>query len=168
LKKKNYGWHLPTDDTLKNSLNFKPNKSINNDQLIANLQSKNLKMVAIDGDGNCQFASVADQLHQIEIFRTAATLRKEAVSLIANSPLIELVDHNERANFVPEMSKDGVWGNMVTLIAMAINYRCNIKIITGDIKYDSTLYPNDFGYPPTTLTLTIGYLVGLHYCSTSH
>jgi len=124
------------------------------DMLEERLKAVGMKMKReILGDGNCQFAAISDQLTDslnfTDNYREVAVdwLRKNREKKLANGAKIQ--DYNwEFDNFdayCNQLAKKGVWGDHVSLIALAESLRIKIVIIsnvqcTGN-NYVTTVIP---------------------------
>lgn len=154
-----------------------------------------LQIIENKGAGNCQFYAVADQLvyHNPNVPLKHDDLRKQtAVWLkdhadtpvvwtplfsfshnvplqpsIGNTPLraIKLDPEPDWAAFANKMAKDGTWGELVTLIAMAEITHQRIVVIANDPKYDVAIVPSTYNPAQPTPALIIGYLFEWHYVS---
>ncbi|KAG1650241.1 OTU domain-containing protein [Nymphon striatum] len=74
------------------------------------------------GDGNCQFAALSDQLGNVGIFSSSATLREEIVNDLIDRPLNQagvhlrnFVDNNDFDQYVYRMKRTGTYGDHITL-----------------------------------------------------
>lgn len=81
----------------------------------------------IPGDGNCQFASISDQL--FDNIDHAKELREQAVDWMRKHKDWKLPENNAKLSdfscdmewdeFCDHMAKSGIWGNHLTLLALA-------------------------------------------------
>ena len=89
----------------------------------------------IVGDGNCQFAALADQLYRNVSY--ARTVRTVCVDwLVANGDLVmengatlhDFVHDRSWSSYCEEMYADGTWGDHLTIYAAAHAFDCQIFI----------------------------------------
>ena len=110
------------------------------------LKHYGLKEKKVRGDGNCQFRSLSDQL-----FGTPdrhEEVRRMAISQLKNkSDLYKPYIPEDYDEYVDKMSKDGEWGDHVTLQAAADIYGKRICVLSSyktsfiiDIKPQKTLH----------------------------
>ena len=73
------------------------------------------------GDGNCQFATIADQLPILRIHMSPDTLRAEIVRDFLRNPysaagvhLLEYVDNNDWLRYTNAMRNEGTYGDHIT------------------------------------------------------
>ena len=93
------------------------------------------------GDGDCQFAAIADQLQLINITGNISTsvLRAQAVSYLANTPCLgnqntttwfaSLVQET-RGSYLDWMAERGSYGDQITLQAISEHYNVQILILS--------------------------------------
>ena len=93
------------------------------------------------GDGDCQFAAIADQLQLINITGniSASVLRAQAVSYLANTPCLgnqntttwfaSLVQET-RGSYLDRMAERGSYGDQITLQAISEHYNVQILILS--------------------------------------
>uniref|UniRef100_A0A6B2LP84 OTU domain-containing protein n=1 Tax=Arcella intermedia TaxID=1963864 RepID=A0A6B2LP84_9EUKA len=95
----------------------------------------------ISGDGNCQFASVADQLfndpsrhHEIRK-KAVAWLRKNKTYKLPNDTTLQDYLQTEFFPTWPDycdyMDQEGIWGDHLTLVAVAEAYALKIVVISS-------------------------------------
>ena len=90
------------------------------------------------GDGNCQFAGLANHLSVLGIFRSQETLPEEIVLYLAENPLdvdgfvlLELVPKfNLQENYLQYMARSNTFGDQLTLYAAANLFNINIHVIS--------------------------------------
>ncbi|KAF3513935.1 hypothetical protein F2Q69_00000464, partial [Brassica cretica] len=137
----------------------------------------------IKSDGNCQFSSLADQLFRCPEYHEK--VRERIVKQLKTCPktyreFVEMDSSKKRANDLPKdyseyvknMSKNGVWGDSVTLQAAAdtlneqvfiVQFGVKIVVITSEKEVPS------MEIVPKSLTLErvvyLSHLVGVHYNS---
>jgi len=131
----------------------------------------------IKGDGNCQFASCADQLFNDP--EKYDEVRKEAVDWLLvnkdyklpNSTTFEDYLQTEFfpcwEDYIEHMSQDGIWGDHFTLLAIAEVYKTKIVVVSSmvvepGIDPFTIIIPKHF-----TKTIYISHLHELHYSSLS-
>lgn len=126
-------------------------------------------------DGNCLFVSVADQLAAIDLHVTAKKLRTEAVGwlrdhgdfVLNNGETIKKFVGPKPAdwrNYLANLGKEGVWGDHLTIIALASIYRLRVKIISSSDgpRYITTVVPVD---DMVDKTILLAHLAEFHYDS---
>ncbi|KAK4765811.1 hypothetical protein SAY87_007453 [Trapa incisa] len=100
------------------------------ERLSQRLQLYDLVEHKVDGDGNCQFRALSDQLHQTPDHHES--VRQEIVNqLRANSKFYEGYVPMEYDEYLSKMSRNGEWGDHVTLQAAADVYGVKILVITS-------------------------------------
>lgn len=104
----------------------------NRDGLENRLDAFGMKMKVMEGDGNCQFRSIAfnlfgDQVHHA-IARKAAVehmqKHKDFFSMFFESG-------SEFKSYVKDMSKNRTWGDELTLRAVVEAYSCEAHVVTS-------------------------------------
>jgi len=92
----------------------------------------------IPGDGNCQFASISDQLY--DNLDHAANIRDNAVNWLLqnrdwklpNGAVISEFAHDQSWDeFCGELSRSGIWGNHLTLVAVSEYIGAGITVISS-------------------------------------
>ena len=94
------------------------------------LEERGLRENEVDGDGNCQFRAIADQLYSSS--DRYAEVRTDIVEHLRSNP-------SRYSAFVPEsydayienMGRDGTWGDHVTLQAASNLYGLEIRVYTS-------------------------------------
>ena len=90
------------------------------------------------GDGNCQFAALANQLSALGIFRSEESLRKEIVGYLEENPvdnegfpLLELVpEFNSWEDYLQYMARSHTFGDQITLFAAANLFNVNVHVVS--------------------------------------
>ena len=90
------------------------------------------------GDGNCQFAALANEMSALGIFRSQETLRKEIVQYLEENPLdvdrfplLELVpEFNSWEDYLQYMAQSNTFGDQLKLYAAANLFNINIHVIS--------------------------------------
>ena len=101
--------------------------------------------VIVPGDGNCQFAAISDQLY--DDFSHALSLRKMAVDWLSrnrnmdvgNNEPIHCFVHMDFDEYLEEMSRPGIWGDHLTLVAISEMLHIKISIISS-VENDSSFF----------------------------
>lgn len=93
----------------------------------------------IPEDGNCQFASVSDQLYGD--INSAFQLRQQACEWILNNQNCVLPNGSSLKNYIydfesveafcQDMARNGIWGNHLTLVALANSLQRKIVILSS-------------------------------------
>ncbi|CAH8303571.1 unnamed protein product [Eruca vesicaria subsp. sativa] len=128
----------------------------------------------IKSDGNCQFSSISDQLFKspdyhekvreriVKQLKTCPKLYKEFVGMDSSKKRTNDLP-KDYSEYVKNMSKNGVWGDSVTLQAAADTFGVKIVVITSEKEVPS------MEIVPKSLTLErviyLSYLTGVHYNS---
>eukprot|EP01120_Amphizonella_sp_Union-15-10_P002403 TRINITY_DN12600_c0_g1_i1.p1 TRINITY_DN12600_c0_g1~~TRINITY_DN12600_c0_g1_i1.p1 ORF type:complete len:150 (+),score=35.78 TRINITY_DN12600_c0_g1_i1:3-452(+) len=126
----------------------------------------------IPGDGNCQMSSISDQIYGD--IQHAKYVREKAVSWLRKNPNWLLPNGAQMKDFVHdktweeycnEISKDGIWGDHLTLVAIAEVFGANIQVISsvsGD-NYTTQITPRITLIQNKTLLLS--HYAEFHYGS---
>ena len=139
--------------------------------LTTNLAKQGRVFKQVGGGGNCQFLAVEDQL-QNECDRqvTSQELRAASVQWIGEQsddimPFLIGLSGMTMENYLKELATPGVWGDQLTLLAMANSQSVNIQMISAQGSDFNRSYPDDqnLGWP----TIYIGYYLDQHYVSTT-
>lgn len=119
-------------------------------------------------DGNYQFAAMADQLANLGIFRSPATLREEIVSDLAANPfavdgtsLSCFVDGNWD-DYINHMGEAGTFGDHITLQRAAQMFHTQFLIVsTLGMDATSIVSPTEI-YHEEMPTLVLGHIAEGH------
>ena len=139
--------------------------------LTTNLAKQGRVFKQVRGGGNCQFHAVEDQL-QNECDRqvTSQELRAASVQWIGEHsdefmPFLICLSGMTMEKYLKELATPGVWGDQLTLLAMANSQSVNIQMISAQGSDFNRSYPDDqiLGWP----TIYIGYYLDQHYVSTT-
>eukprot|EP01130_Rhizamoeba_saxonica_P000304 TRINITY_DN10282_c0_g1_i1.p1 TRINITY_DN10282_c0_g1~~TRINITY_DN10282_c0_g1_i1.p1 ORF type:complete len:168 (+),score=16.23 TRINITY_DN10282_c0_g1_i1:18-521(+) len=155
-------------------------KSTNQDILDTRLDLYSLQIkTQIPGDGNCQFASIADQIYNTH--HKHNKVRKQVIKWLKRNEHFQLENGTYLSEYLVKtkhchtwkqylkhMKKKGIWGDHLTLIAAAELYRVRIIIISSvdcdvvDVDPITEIVPrsgtwNDVVY--------LSHLHEFHYCS---
>jgi len=125
----------------------------------------------IPGDGNCQFASISDQLY--DDLDHAASVRSEAINWLLknrnwklpNGAHISDFAHDQSWDeFCSELSRSGIWGNHLTLVAVSENYGAGITVISSNEggNYIINIEPSKIKLPKRIL---LSHYAEYHYGS---
>lgn len=138
------------------------------DKLNENMLKLGLQEFQIKSDGNCQFSAVAHQLFS-NPERHTEIRRKVCHQLYEKADSYKDFCCNDETNYytwVQSMSSNGVWGDHLTLQAIADAYHVNISIITS-FENQSILHINTKqqinGIQPKVITLI--FKPEIHYSS---
>eukprot|EP00927_Polykrikos_kofoidii_P027407 TRINITY_DN24121_c0_g2_i1.p1 TRINITY_DN24121_c0_g2~~TRINITY_DN24121_c0_g2_i1.p1 ORF type:complete len:442 (-),score=89.17 TRINITY_DN24121_c0_g2_i1:68-1393(-) len=101
------------------------------ERLDAWLTQNEMEEVYISHDGNCQFASVSEQLYGTS--RHHASVREAAVRQLRAEPdrYRSHVPEEAYEDYVKRMTRRGTWGDHVTLQALADTYGMCVALVTG-------------------------------------
>ncbi|KAK4419217.1 OVARIAN TUMOR DOMAIN-containing deubiquitinating enzyme 10 [Sesamum alatum] len=99
-------------------------------RLLDRLQLYDLIEHKVQGDGNCQFRALSDQFYRTPEHHKF--VRKQVVrQLKAHPEMYEGYVPMEYAEYLKRMSKNGEWGDHVTLQAAADSYGVRILVVTS-------------------------------------
>jgi hypothetical protein len=130
-------------------------------------------------DGNCQMRSLADQIHGTEnyyvdvrskIVSWLNTNEKFSVDDEGTATLGDFIDRDQFpkwATYTTYMSRNGTWGDHITLLAAAEVYGVNIGIISnvddnGTGNYVTSIHPRS---KKPTKTINLSHWHEMHYNS---
>ncbi|KAM7262535.1 hypothetical protein ACFE04_000218 [Oxalis oulophora] len=100
------------------------------ERLLNRLQLYDFVELKVQGDGNCQFRALSDQLHGDP--DQHKYVRRQVVNQLKSHPEIyEGYVPMEYDHYVAKMSRSGEWGDHVTLQAAADSYGVRIFVITS-------------------------------------
>ena len=105
--------------------------SADRSRLLLRLKFYGLREYAVVGDGNCQFRALAHQLCGVEE-RHAPIRELVAAQLKAGRPAYaEFVGSQDYDAYVSQMSRDGTWGDHVTLQAAVDALNVEVAMVTS-------------------------------------
>ncbi|XP_073122863.1 OVARIAN TUMOR DOMAIN-containing deubiquitinating enzyme 12-like [Henckelia pumila] len=100
------------------------------ERLLKRLQLYDLVELKISGDGNCQFRSLADQIYRTPQYHKS--VRTQVVNQLKSQPeLYENYVPMFYGDYLRRMSKNGEWGDHVTLQAAADFFGIKIFVLTS-------------------------------------
>lgn len=129
----------------------------------------------VPSDGNCQFAALSDQL--CDSFVRAPQLRAQAVAWLRahrdwdvgnGAPLAVFVPTGDFDAYLADMARPGVWGDHLTLIALAEALQVKITVLSsveGD-QYITEIVPR--GATDTMRVLLLSHFAEFHYGSLTY
>ena len=140
------------------------------------LDSLGLSTLEMEGDGNCQFRALADQLfgHQ----KHHAVTRQAAVEQMRrNADFFGMYfeDALEFAAYLKDMARSRTWGDELTLRAAVEAYGCSAHVITSEPANWYLVYqpeseplrslplPKDAAAPRCGKEVFISYISPIHY-----
>ncbi|KAK4484332.1 hypothetical protein RD792_006909, partial [Penstemon davidsonii] len=104
--------------------------TLDHERLAARLATYGLAELQIEGDGNCQFRALADQLLQNPDYHKY--VRKEVVKqLKRHKNLYESYVPMKYGSYVKKMKRLGEWGDHVTLQAASDRFEAKINLVTS-------------------------------------
>ncbi|XP_047946772.1 OVARIAN TUMOR DOMAIN-containing deubiquitinating enzyme 11-like [Salvia hispanica] len=104
--------------------------TLDHERLAQRLATYSLAEMQIEGDGNCQFRALADQLFQNPDYHKF--VRKQAIKqLKRHRRLYESYVPMRYKHYVKKMKRLGEWGDHVTLQAAADRFEAKICLITS-------------------------------------
>ncbi|WOG96497.1 hypothetical protein DCAR_0415833 [Daucus carota subsp. sativus] len=99
-------------------------------RLLDRLQLYNLVECKVQGDGNCQFRALSDQLYRTPEHHKS--VRRQVVNQLKSHPeMYEGYVPMDYGDYLKKMSKSGEWGDHVTLQAAADSYGVKIFVLTS-------------------------------------
>jgi len=133
------------------------------------LQNNGLKELVMQGDGNCQFRSVAYELYGSQAFHEHVRLK--AVRYIRdNSEQFApyFASKDELGDYIIEMSCLGCWGDELTLRAIAEAYGVEVHVLTSTEGFGCTYLTyssqkQQTPLPPEAPHVFMTYLNPTHY-----
>ena len=107
------------------------------------LEERGLRENEVDGDGNCQFRAIADQLYSSS--DRYAEVRTDIVEhLRSNSSRYSAFLPESYDAYIENMGRDGTWGDHVTLQAASNLYGLEIRVYTSyDENWERVIRPTD-------------------------
>ncbi|XWS59653.1 hypothetical protein CRYUN_Cryun08bG0140500 [Craigia yunnanensis] len=100
------------------------------ERLLNRLQLYGFVELKVQGDGNCQFRALSDQLYHTP--DNHKYVRRQVVNQLKSHPeTYEGYVPMDYADYLKKMSKSGEWGDHVTLQAVADSYGVRILVITS-------------------------------------
>ncbi|XP_047342022.1 OVARIAN TUMOR DOMAIN-containing deubiquitinating enzyme 11 [Impatiens glandulifera] len=104
--------------------------SLDHERLAARLDTYGLAELRMEGDGNCQFRALSDQLFRNPDFHKH--VRKEVIKqLKEHKKLYEGYVPMKYKGYLKKMKKSGEWGDHVTLQAAADRFEAKICLVTS-------------------------------------
>ncbi|KAI8524096.1 hypothetical protein RHMOL_Rhmol13G0122800 [Rhododendron molle] len=104
--------------------------TLDHQRLLDRLQLYELIEINIQGDGNCQFRALSDQFYRTPEHHKF--VRQEVVNQLESCPEVyEGYVPMAYGDYLKKMSKNGEWGDHVTLQAAADSYGVKILVITS-------------------------------------
>ncbi|XP_004502073.1 OVARIAN TUMOR DOMAIN-containing deubiquitinating enzyme 11 isoform X2 [Cicer arietinum] len=104
--------------------------TLDHETLSERLVTYGLSELQMEGDGNCQFRALADQLfHNPEYHKH---VRRQVIKQLKNhKTLYEAYVPMEYKSYIKKMKKSGEWGDHVTLQAAADRFEAKICLVTS-------------------------------------
>ncbi|XP_031373833.1 OVARIAN TUMOR DOMAIN-containing deubiquitinating enzyme 11 isoform X2 [Punica granatum] len=104
--------------------------TLDHERLSERLATYDLEELQMEGDGNCQFRALADQLFRNPEYHKA--VRKQVVKQLKHHrKLYEGYVPMKYRSYVKKMKKSGEWGDHVTLQAAADHFGAKICLVTS-------------------------------------
>ncbi|KAF5735658.1 hypothetical protein HS088_TW15G01171 [Tripterygium wilfordii] len=104
--------------------------TLDHEPLSERLTTYGLAELQIEGDGNCQFRALADQLFRSPDYHKH--VRKEVVKQLKNfRKLYEGYVPMPYKNYLKQMKRSGEWGDHITLQAAADRFGAKICLVTS-------------------------------------
>jgi LEA14-like dessication related protein len=152
------------NSTLNRVLRESARQSPERQLLRRRLDGLGLRENEVDGDGNCQFRAIADQLYGSP--DRYADVRTDIVEhLRSNVPLYSGFVHGIQYDaYIEKMGRDGNWGDHLTLQAASNVYGLEIRVYTSyDENWERVIRPTDDGNIRRAIQLS--FYAELHYNS---
>lgn len=123
-------------------------------------------------DGNCQFASLSNQLHlTLNIDASHMDLRLAVVNYLRNESSFSQFVAEPWSVYLDKMSRSGYFGDHVTLKAVATIYKVQIIVLSSLKTANLISAAGEACFVPTMSTLFVGHFAeghGEHYVSLEH
>lgn len=104
--------------------------TLDHDTLSERLVTYGLSELQMEGDGNCQFRAIADQLFQNPDYHKY--VRRQVVKQLKHhKKLYESYVPMKYKSYIKQMKKSGEWGDHVTLQAAADRFDAKICLVTS-------------------------------------
>ncbi|KAK5846917.1 OVARIAN TUMOR DOMAIN-containing deubiquitinating enzyme 12-like [Gossypium arboreum] len=104
--------------------------TLDHQRLLERLQVYNLVELKVEGDGNCQFRALSDQVYRTPEHHEF--VRRQVVDQLKSCPdIYEGYVPMAYSDYLEKMSESGEWGDHVTLQAAADSYGVKIFVITS-------------------------------------
>ena len=124
---------------------------------------RGLRENEVDGDGNCQFRAIADQLYGSPD-RYAEVRANIVEHLRSNSSRYSAFVPDSYDTYIENMGRDGTWGDHLTLQAASNVYGLEIRVYTSyDGNWERVIRPTDDGNIRRAIQLS--FYAELHYNS---
>ena len=124
---------------------------------------RGLRENEVDGDGNCQFRAIADQLYGSSD-RYAEVRANIVEHLRSNSSRYSAFVPDSYDTYIENMGRDGNWGDHLTLQAASNVYGLEIRVYTSyDGNWERVIRPTDDGNIRRAIQLS--FYAELHYNS---
>lgn len=118
-----------------------------------NIQRINFFIKDVQGDGNCLFRAVSDQVYGNENFHMI--IREKCMDYIqAEREFFEKFIEGNFDKYIEMKRKSGVWGDDVELQAISEIYNRPIEIYSGDTKPLKTFHENEDSFKNADLSQT--------------
>lgn len=133
------------------------------ERMLDRLERLGLEVLEAEGDGNCQFRSLAQQLYGTQ--ERHPELRARAVQHMRDNPAdFEAFLGEELYGYIEGMAWDGTWGDELTLRALCDSLGVTINLVTSsEANWFLSYKPQTASRPGTEAFLA--YLAPLHYNS---
>jgi len=132
------------------------------------LQLFGLKEKVMDGDGNCQFRALADQMYGSQ--ERHREVRATVVKMLRAEPdayaaFVCEGDGDTYEEYCANMSRDGTWGDAITMQAAADAYGVKICMLTSYRESFFVEIEPRHKSSTSSLTLMISFWAEIHYNS---
>lgn len=123
-------------------------------------------------DGNCQFASLSDQLkYKLNVDISHEGLRHAVVKHLHNHETAKNFVAGSWSSYLRKMDQLGTYGDHVTLTAVAALYQVQIFVLSSTKCTTFLSFKDDTEFDPTVCCLFVGYFPedqGEHYVGFNH
>ena len=151
------------NSTLNRVLRESARQSPERQLLRRRLEERGLRENEVDGDGNCQFRAIADQLYGSPD-RYAEVRANIVEHLRSNSSRYSAFVPDSYDAYIEIMGRDGNWGDHLTLQAASNVYGLEIRVYTSyDGNWERVIRPTDDGNIRRAIQLS--FYAELHYNS---
>ncbi len=151
------------NSTLNRVLRESARQSPERQLLRRRLEERGLRENEVDGDGNCQFRAIADQLYGSPD-RYAEVRTGIVEHLRSNSSRYSAFVPDSYDTYIENMGRDETWGDHLTLQAASNVYGLEIRVYTSyDGNWERVIRPTDDGNIRRAIQLS--FYAELHYNS---
>ena len=128
------------------------------------MKKNNLEIKAIEGDGNCLFRAVSDQVYGKEEYHDI--IRQKCMDYLEiQKRFFKLFIDGDFNEYIKEKRKDGAWGDDIELEALSEIYNRPIEIYSGSEKPLRCFHEDKNDYDRNVIPIRLSYHGRKHYNS---